>query len=146
MRLVRGAFRKDFRDRFDVEHALFEFTLAFERQVQTVKNPEGERLLSELRDRVLADPRQRLDLDLLAAERGMSQSAFSHLFRARTGLTPARFITEVKVQEAARLLASTRLPIERIAEQCGFANGSHFGKVFRRLRHQSAGTYRRTVG
>ncbi|HWA72983.1 MAG TPA: AraC family transcriptional regulator [Polyangiaceae bacterium] len=146
LRLVRGAFHKDFRDRFEVERELFEFTLAYEQLVQKVRGPEGERLLDELRSRVLADPRRPLELEVLAAERDMSQSAFSHFFRARTGLTPARFMTEVRVQEAARLLVSTRLPIERIAHDCGFANGNHFGKVFRRFRHQSASSYRRSVG
>jgi hypothetical protein len=43
IRLVRGAFRKDFRDRFDVELALFEFTIAYERLAQEQRHPEGER-------------------------------------------------------------------------------------------------------
>jgi AraC-like DNA-binding protein len=145
-RLVRGAFHKDFRDRFEVERELFDFTLAYEQLVQKVQSPEGERLLVELRSRVLSDPLRPLQISTLAAERDMSQTAFSHFFRARTGLTPARYMTEVRVQEAARLLVSTRLPIERIAHDCGFANGNHFGKVFRRFRHQSAGAYRRSMG
>ena len=59
-RLVRGAFRKDFRDRFEVELALFELTLAFERMAQQLRDPDGERerLLDELRSRVLANPRE----------------------------------------------------------------------------------------
>jgi AraC-like DNA-binding protein len=146
VRLVRGAFRKDFRDRFEVEQELFEFTLAYERLVQAGPGPEGERLLEELRSRVLSDPRRPLSIQLLASERDMSPTAFSHFFRTQTGVTPARFITEVKVQEAARLLVTTRLGLDRIASDCGFANGNHFGKVFRRFRHQSAGTYRRSVG
>jgi AraC-like DNA-binding protein len=146
VRLIRGAFRKDFDDRFEVEQALFAFTLAFEKLVQSVPDLEGERLLDELRSRVLSEPRRRLDLELLSSERGMTRTAFSHFFRARTGLTPARFITEVKVQEAARLLVSTRLGLEQIASDCGFANGNHFSKVFRRFRHQSAGNYRRSLG
>jgi AraC-like DNA-binding protein len=146
VRLVSGAFRKDFRDRFEVEQELFAFTLAFEKLVQAAPDPEGEGLLEELRSRVLSDPRRPLGIELLAAERGMTRTAFSHFFRARTGLTPARFITEVRVQEAARLLVTTRLGLDRIGSDCGFANGNHFSKVFRRFRHQSAGTYRRSVG
>ena len=146
MRLVRGAFHKDFRDRFEVESALFDFTLAYERLVQQAQSPIGERLLDELKRRVLADPSEPLGVEPLAAERGQSRSAFSHFFRSHTGLTPARFMTEVRVQEGARLLATTQWPLERIARACGFANGNHFGKVFRRLRRQSTGAYRRSVG
>lgn len=145
MRLVRGAFRKDFEDRFEVERELFAFTLDFEKAAEATRHPQGESLLDGVRTRVLSDLRNRLDVDTLAAERGMSRSAFGHYFRAQTGLTPAHFMTEVRVQEAARLLVSTRLPLHRIAEECGFANAKHFGKVFRRFRHQSTGAYRRSV-
>jgi len=145
-RLVRGAFLKDFRDRFEVEAELLAFTHTCERLAQEGRRPEGELFLDELRARVLANPRMRLDVSTLAAERGMSPSGFSHDFRARTGSTPARFMTEVRVQAAARLLITTRTPLAQIAEHCGFANANHFGKVFRRFRQQSAGAYRRSLG
>jgi AraC-like DNA-binding protein len=146
MRLARGAFRKDFADRFEVEQELFAFTLAYERLAQEARNPDGEQLLDELRKRVLADPRRRIGIDALARERGVTPSAYSHYFRARTGVTPARFMNEARVQLASRMLVTTRLPLARIAEACGFANANHFGKVFRRFRPQSAGGYRRSVG
>jgi len=145
MRLARGAFLKDFRDRFAVEAALLSFTHAFERLAKVDDDPDGPSLLEDLRARVLADPRARLDIAALASEQGMSRSAFSHDFRARTGLSPARFMTEVRVQAAARLLVTTRLGLASIADQCGFANANHFGKTFRRFRHLSAGAYRRSV-
>jgi AraC-like DNA-binding protein len=146
LRLVRGAFRKDYRDRFEVERELFAFTLAFERLAQKEIGPDGEALLADLRRRILAEPRRRFGLEELARERGLSQTAFSHFFRARTGLTPARFMTEVRMQEAARLLLTTRWSLDQVAQACGFANGNHFGKVFRRVRQQSAGAYRRSIG
>jgi len=146
LRLVRGAFQKDFRDRFDVERELFDFTLAFERMAQKQTGPEGEALLDELRRRVLAEPTRPLQLVELGRERGLGPTAFSHFFRARTGLTPARFMTEVRLQEAARLLRATSWSIDRVGRACGFANGNHFGKVFRKIRQQSPGAYRRSIG
>ncbi len=148
MRLVRGAFEKDFRDRFEVELDLFEFTLAYERLAHRQSDPAGERerLLESLRGRVLATPRQPASIDAVAAEHGMSRSHFSHFFRERTGLSPARFMTEVRVQEAARMIVETRAPLKQIAAEWGFANENHFGKVFRRFQHSSPAAYRRSVG
>lgn len=145
-RLVRGAFRKDFRDRYAVETELLAFTHAYERLAQTEPRPEGERLLETLRARVLAEPRAPFDVGTLAREHGTSPSAFGHYFRTHTGVSPARFVTEVRLQAAARLLVTSSFPLSRIARDCGFANANHFGKVFRRHRHQSAGAYRRSVG
>lgn len=147
MRLVRGAFEKDFRDRYEVERALFEFLLSYERLAHELSDPEGERerLLEALRTRILATPRRPPSVDQVAADRGMSRSHFSHYFHARTGLTPARFMTEVRIQEAARGLLATNRPLKQIAGEWGFTNVNHFGKVFRRFLHASPAVYRRSL-
>ena len=145
-RLVRGVFRKDYRDRYEVEEALFGFTHAYERSIRGEPRPEADRLLRDLKDRVLANPESHPRVSDLAAEHGLSRSAFSHWFRERTGLAPAHFMTEVRLQAAERLLTNTDWPLSRIATECGFANANHFGKVFRRSRQQSAGAYRRALG
>ena len=142
VRLVRGAFRKDFADRYEVEAELLAFTHAYERSAVQAPRGQDEHLLDQVRARGLARPRARLDVSTLAAEHGLSRTAFSHHFRARTGFTPARFVTEVRLQNAARLLLTTDLPLSRIARECGFANANHFGKVFHRVREQTPTSYR----
>src|SRR5262249_11426574 len=144
-RLVRGAFRKDFHDRFEVELALFEFTVTFERTAQQLRDPGGarERLLDDVRSRVLANPRQPVRVDALAAERAMSRS---HWFRGRTGTSPPRFRPEVRIRGAARVVVATRAPLKQIAADWGFANANPFGKVFRRFQHQSPAVYRDAIG
>jgi len=147
-RLVRGAFQKDFRDRFDVERALFDLVLAYERfaQAPSDRSGERERLLEALRGRVMADPSRPLDVAHAAAEHGMTRSHFSHYFKSRTGLSPGRFMTEVRIQEASRLLVQTRMPLKEIATACGLNNVSHFSKVFRRFQHLTPAAYRESLG
>lgn len=144
LRLVRGTFRKDFHDRFEAELKVLEFLLDYERLALQAGDPEGERelLLERVRSRVLAEPRRPFSVESLAAEFDMSRSHFSHFFRTRTGLTPARFLMEVRLREAARLLLETRAPLKQIADACGFANVNHFSRVFRRHYKRSPGAYR----
>jgi AraC-like DNA-binding protein len=148
LRLVRGAIKKDFRDRFEVESALFEFVLAFERWAHQArdKSGEGQRLVDAVRSRIVGSLPQAIGVETLAAEHGMSRSHFSHFFRERTGLTPAHFATEVRIHEAARLLLDTRAPLKQIALACGFANTSHFCRVFRLFQHLSPASYRQGIG
>jgi transcriptional regulator GlxA family with amidase domain len=75
----------------------------------------------------------------------MSQSRFSHYFRARTGLTPAAFMIEARIKEAAHALVETSASLREVSETWGFANPSHFGKVFRRVLGTSPATYRDTI-
>jgi len=148
LRLVRGAFQKDFRDRFEVEQTLFEFLFGYERQAEQSRDPgrDREHLLAWVRARVLAAPRRTLDVTDIAEERGMTRSHFSHDFHARTGLTPAHYMTDVRVQEAARRLLESRAPLKQIATEWGFSSANHFGKVFRRYFHTSPAAYRRAFG
>jgi AraC-like DNA-binding protein len=147
VRLIRGAIKKDFRDRYEVELALFEFVVAYEQCAQKARDRsgEGQQLLDKVRSRVVASLPEALDATALAADYGMSRTHFSHFFRARTGLTPARFATEVRVHQAARMLIDTRAPLKQIADACGFANANYFCKVFRRFQHMSPAAYRRAL-
>ena len=97
-------------------------------------------------ERVLDNLRHAPDVNTLASERGMSRSHFSRFFRARTGLTPARFIAETRVREAARRLVEDRASLKEVAEACGFANANHFSRVFRRYQHLTPGAYRNAMG
>jgi AraC-like DNA-binding protein len=147
LRLVCGSFRKDFRDRFEVELALFEFVIAYERLAHQLSDPSGERdrLLAAVREWVLSNPSRALNVGALAAEYGMSRSHFSRFFRARTGVTPARFVAQTRVREASRMLLDGHASLKEIAYACGFANPDHFNRVFRRLQHISPGAYRRSI-
>jgi AraC-like DNA-binding protein len=145
--LIDRLIRRELPDAFALEGALFEFVVACDRFVHHRQYPtaERERLLDETRDTVLADPHHPLRVEALASQYGMSRSHFSHYFKARTGLTPAAFATGVRIQEAARLLLSTRAPLKEISNALGFANVNHFCRVFRRHLHTSPLAYRRQV-
>jgi AraC-like DNA-binding protein len=148
MRLLRGAIKKDFRNRFEVELALFQFLVACEESAHQARasSGEGERLIEAVRARVEASLPAALDVNALAADHGMSRTHFSHFFRARTGLTPARFAAEVRVHRATRMLLDPRTPLKQIALDCGFADANYFCKVFRRFQHMSPASYRRRIG
>ena len=147
IRLVRGAIKKDFRNRFEVELALFELMVACEERARGTRDnsSEGKQLLDEVRGRVVASLPDALDVNALASNYGMSRTHFSHFFRSRTGLTPARFAAEVRIHQATRMLLGTRAPLKQIALDCGFDNANYFCKVFRRFQHMSPASYRRAI-
>jgi AraC-like DNA-binding protein len=145
--LICSSYKKDIRDRFEVERALFQFLVDYERHVHEQHDPSGERgrLLQAVTERVLANPKLIPNVDALAAEYGMTRTNFSHFFRSRTGLTPARVILQARLEQAARLLTDTDERVKDIAEACGFANANHFIRAFHQRMHVSPGEYRRTL-
>lgn len=81
---------------------------------------------------VLDAPERPHSLESLAAHAFMGRSAFAHEFRLRFGRTPMRFVRDVRLREAARLLRTTDLSVRTVGERVGFASRSHFSAAFRR--------------
>jgi AraC family transcriptional regulator len=67
----------------------------------------------------------------LAQFGGLSQYHFARAFRATLGVSPHRYLTELRLQRARHLIATSRLPLSDIAFAVGFASLSHFSTAFR---------------
>jgi transcriptional regulator GlxA family with amidase domain len=63
-----------------------------------------------------------LSVPALAERAGMSERSLQRHYRASMGLSPARAVEKMRVEAACQLLATTRDPIKRIAQRCGFGS------------------------
>jgi AraC family transcriptional regulator len=82
-------------------------------------------------------------LDDVARKCHMSVSQFGRTFKKTTGLTPHRWLVQLRVERARDLLLRSRLPLAEIALDCGFSEQSHFTRTFTRLVGISPGEWRR---
>ncbi|MFF4189764.1 AraC family transcriptional regulator [Nonomuraea sp. NPDC001831] len=82
-------------------------------------------------------------VESLAAEAGMSRSAFAATFRELVGEAPIRHLTARRMQEAARLLSETTLAHSRIGERVGYHSAVGFHLAFRQQYGTTPGDYRR---
>ncbi len=78
---------------------------------------------------------EELPLEQLAACCRMSLYHFIRCFKRDTGRTPHTYIQEYRMQKAKELLIQTQLSIADVASFVGYADPSHFAKLF----SQSAG-------
>jgi AraC family transcriptional regulator len=73
----------------------------------------------------------------------LSTSHFRRAFKASFGETFSAYLSRRRVERAQEMMVMTNQPLCRIARQCGFADQSHFTRVFRRLVGPSPGSWRR---
>ncbi len=85
-----------------------------------------------------------LSVDDLAARAAMSPRTFARRFRASTGTTPHKWLVRQRVLLAQRLLETTDMPIDRVAERCGFGSAAGLREHFARQVRTSPLSYRRT--
>jgi AraC family transcriptional activator FtrA len=85
-----------------------------------------------------------ITVDDLAARSAMSPRTFARRFLASTGTTPYQWLVHQRVQVAQRLLETSDLPIDSVAEKSGFSTAANLRKHFSRAVHTSPHAYRRT--
>ncbi len=74
---------------------------------------------------------------------GLSYWHFCRVFKRISGRTFSAYVSEIRVQEARRLLADGDLPVGEIAVQTGFSSHDHLLRVFRRLTGMSPLAFRK---
>ena len=115
-------------------------------QAQFLERPVDQRergSLSALLDKMtrrLGEPLRIAELARLAA---MSERTFMRRFRATTGMTPADWITRMRVDRARELLEGTGLSIDHIAARTGLGTATTLRHHFRRKVGVSPLEYRR---
>ena len=85
-----------------------------------------------------------LSIGEIALLTGCSESTFKRKFKTYYKETPARYFKLKKLEQAARLLKTTDLPVSNIAWDCGFESPAHFSTSFVKQYGQSPKNYRLT--
>lgn len=73
-----------------------------------------------------------LTLNTLATAQNLSPSYLSALFSQETGQTLTEYVNQKRIKLAMRLLATTKLQIQTIAQHCGILDVHYFSKVFKK--------------
>lgn len=88
---------------------------------------------------------QKISLAEVAALVNMSESAFSHFFKKKTGISFITYVNNLRVAKACDLLASTSLSASEICYDCGFNNKSNFIRIFTKRKNMTPIEYRNHI-
>ncbi|TPH15563.1 AraC family transcriptional regulator [Litorilituus lipolyticus] len=81
-------------------------------------------------------------LELLADEAFMSRSTFADVFRKNVGITPMKYLTRWRMNQARHLLKSTNLSVSQIAEKSGYDSEAAFRKAYKNTLGEPPGKMR----
>jgi AraC family transcriptional regulator len=87
-----------------------------------------------------------LTIDDLARSAMFSKFHFTRMFQRVTGVSPGRFLSAMRLEEAKRLLLSTSLTVADISHQVGYNSVGTFSSRFRHSVGMSPTTYRQLDG
>lgn len=99
--------------------------------------------------KVEAYMRERLAEDIslaeLAAVAGLSPFHFARAFKRTVGVPPHRFLVEMRVAEAQRLLMITQMNVLEIALCVGYQTNQSFARAFAAVTGAAPSAYRRSI-
>ena len=105
--------------------------------------PGVEDRLQTLMAAVLRSPGQDHGVVRMAKAVGMSPRHFARVFAEQTGLTPAAFVSRVRVEAAQRALLQSDASLDEVATDCGFGTAETMRRSFHREVGVGPSDYRR---
>jgi len=89
------------------------------------------------------DFRKTVNLEREAVKKGMSASTFRRRWALINEVSPSRYLQQLKIREACRLLVETALPIHEIASEVGFDDEFYFSRRFHAQTQMAPRDYRK---
>lgn len=105
----------------------------------------GPSWLRRVKERIQDHFAARVTLEELGAEAGVHPVHLATTFRRFYGVTVASYLRQLRIEYACRELLGSDAPLADIALAAGFADQSHFGRVFKRATRMTPAEYRAAV-
>ena len=111
-------------------------------QIQITKTDE----IDEIIKLIQSSPSSDFNLEQLALAAHLSPNYFLRKFKEKTGFSPIKYVTFIKMEKAKALLEETEKPINEIMIDLGLCDGAYFSKTFKQHTGYSPRKYREIYG
>jgi AraC-like DNA-binding protein len=101
--------------------------------VQNTINDRDSERLNKVYKYVIDNCQQEINLERASSIANLSKPAFCRYFKKRANKTFVRFLNEIRVGQACRLLVNENQSIAEISYTCGYNNISYFIRQFRAI-------------
>lgn len=122
-----------------ISHLLRDILYTYQRQSSPAADKRMEQALSVIHSAFHKD----LAVSDIAKAVHLSYPQFNRLFAKRTGMSPVRYIRQLRAEKAKDLLYTTDLPISVVAGECGFRDIYYFSNFFKAATGLSPTQYRK---
>lgn len=117
----------------ELDSLLKEMTLQYCDLVKSFSTSQYSPVVGKCIDYIKINFYNKISLNTISNEIGISPSHLSRSFKKETNLTITEFINKVKIEEAKFLIKQNELSITDIALKVGFENHNYFCSVFKKL-------------
>lgn len=106
------------------------------------EQPREKTLAEEICEYLHTAYRQPFSLTELSQRFSFHPAYITRCIKKKYRQTPLQLVTRIRIEEAQKLLCTTRLPVNIIAQTVGYSDSAYFCKQFKRLAGMTALEYR----
>lgn len=110
---------------------------------RTAVEPPTELRIATVVDFMNANLHRKVTLAEMASLINLSASHFSYFFKTQTGVPPGEYLIKLRMEKAAKLLATTFLSVKQIVASLGYGTRSNFAPLFKKYYDASPSEYRK---
>jgi len=110
--------------------------------VEAVADPEVARAMHFIKNNI----NRPIQVSNVVSETCLSRNVLARRFKKAFRLTMQQEIRLLRIERISELLATTNMPISRIASSMGFADFNHLSRYFRSGKNMTPLAYRRRYG
>lgn len=115
-----------------IANYLIGLTYTIDRNIRLEQDPVAVGQIDQARMLMHDNIESRLTIQDIAARVGIGYSSFRRNFKRYTGMSPAAYFQDLKLQRARDLLRTTDLPVKEISYRLNFDSPDYFSTLFRR--------------
>ena len=115
----------------------------FHQQAAAEPEQQEQRVITGLTRYLQEHLAEDVSLSVLAEEFHLSAQYISQLFKSEIGVNFLAYLTNIRMEQAKKLLLSSSLSIAEVSEQSGYADYRVFTKVFKKNEGITPSQYRR---
>ena len=119
----------------------YELLLEIYRQI-----PEADDHFKKARQIMAEHCFENISIDEISAQCQMSSNSLRRLFQKKAGMSPLKYLTELRLKKAVTMLSHSAASVRQIARNCGFADPSRFCTVFRKRYGSTPEQFRKHYG
>ena len=112
---------------------MFNHLLAAFNEPDTLLAKPFSKELKQIRLDLQNTPSDRHSIEEYSAKLGISKSYFQHLYTDLFGISFQQDVIKQRIERAKFIISTTDLPLEQVAEICGYSSEVHFYRQFKQM-------------
>ncbi len=125
-----------------VQEALEAYCVEVNAYLRSLTKSDGTDVVNNMVEYVKSNYYENLDLPYFAKRYFINVSYLGQLFKKKTGISFNKFLNQVRIQEAKRILKNEKIRIYEVAQRVGYKDANYFCLKFEELVHTTPTKYR----